>query len=51
VYLSYPNHPPAAVAPWDYRACSVEYCREHDIVIAFDNAYVEITYHEAAGAR
>ena len=51
VYLSYPNNPPAAVAPRDYLACTVESCREHDMVIAFDNQYVEITYNEGAGAR
>ena len=44
VYLNYPNNPTAAVAPRDYLERTVNYCREHDIVIAFDNPYVEITY-------
>ncbi len=44
VYLNYPNNPTAAVAPRDYLERTINYCREHEIVIAFDNPYVEITY-------
>lgn len=44
VYLNYPNNPTTAVAPLDYLARTVELCRRHDIVLAYDNPYCEITY-------
>ena len=44
VYLNYPNNPTAAVAPRDYLERTVEFCRRHGIVIAYDNPYVEITF-------
>src|SRR3989440_91143 len=44
VYLNYPNNPTAAVAPRDYLARTVEFCRRHGIVIAYDNPYCEITF-------
>lgn len=44
VYLNYPNNPTAAVAPRDYLERTVAFCRTHDIVIAYDNPYVEVTF-------
>src|SRR5205807_3355382 len=44
VYLTYPNNPTAAVAPRDYLTRTVEFCRRHGIVIAYDNPYSEITF-------
>lgn len=44
VYLNYPNNPTAAIAPRDYLERTVEFCRRHDIVIAYDNPYCEITF-------
>jgi LL-diaminopimelate aminotransferase len=44
VYLNYPNNPTAAVAPLDYLERTVRFCREHDIVIAYDNPYVDVTF-------
>ena len=44
VYLNYPNNPTAAVAPRDYLERTVASCRRHDIVIAYDNPYSEITF-------
>jgi LL-diaminopimelate aminotransferase len=59
VYLNYPNNPTAAVAPPDYLERTVAFCRRHDILIAYDNPYCEITFDgytapsilEIAGAR
>lgn len=59
VYLSYPNNPTAAVAPRDCLRRTVNSYREHEIIIAFDNPYVESTYYgyrapsimEVSGAR
>jgi LL-diaminopimelate aminotransferase len=44
VYLNYPNNPTAAVAPLDYLERTVALCRRHGIVLAYDNAYCDLTY-------
>lgn len=44
VYLNYPNNPTAAIAPPDYLRRTVDLCRAHDILIAFDNAYSELAF-------
>jgi LL-diaminopimelate aminotransferase len=44
VYLNYPNNPTAAVAPRDYLERTVAFCRRHDLVLAYDNPYCELTY-------
>src|SRR5437667_571166 len=44
VYLNYPNNPTAAIAPREYLERTVAFCRRHDIVIAYDNPYCEITF-------
>jgi LL-diaminopimelate aminotransferase len=44
VYLNYPNNPTAAVAPRDYLERTIAACRRHDILLAYDNPYCEITF-------
>lgn len=44
VYLNYPNNPTAAVAPLDYLERTVAVCRRHNILLAYDNAYCDLTY-------
>jgi LL-diaminopimelate aminotransferase len=44
VYLNYPNNPTAAVAPREYLERTVAACRKHDILLAYDNPYCEITF-------
>jgi LL-diaminopimelate aminotransferase len=44
VYLNYPNNPTTAVATLDYLKRTVDVCREHGIVLAYDNPYCEITF-------
>jgi LL-diaminopimelate aminotransferase len=44
VYLNYPNNPTAAVAPRAYLERTVALCRAHDILIAYDNPYCELTF-------
>ncbi|HET9133482.1 MAG TPA: aminotransferase class I/II-fold pyridoxal phosphate-dependent enzyme, partial [Gemmatimonadales bacterium] len=59
VFLNYPNNPTAAVAPRDYLERMVAACRARGIVLAYDNAYSDITFDgyvapsifEIAGAR
>ena len=59
VYVNYPNNPTAAIAPREYLERLVAACRRHDILLAYDNAYCDLTYDgyvapsifEIAGAR
>jgi LL-diaminopimelate aminotransferase len=44
VYLNYPNNPTAAAAPREYLERVIAACRTHDIVLAYDNPYCEITF-------
>ncbi|MHB1311856.1 MAG: aminotransferase class I/II-fold pyridoxal phosphate-dependent enzyme [Gemmatimonadaceae bacterium] len=44
LYLNYPNNPTAAVAPLDYLKKVVDWCARHDILLAYDNAYSEMTF-------
>jgi len=44
VFLNYPNNPTAAIAPRDYLERTVAFCLKHDIVIAYDNPYVDVTF-------
>jgi len=44
VYLNYPNNPTAAVAPREYLERTVAFARRHDMLIAYDNPYCEMTF-------
>jgi LL-diaminopimelate aminotransferase len=44
LYLNYPNNPTAAVAPREYLEHVVARCREHDILLIYDNAYSELAF-------
>ena len=44
LYLNYPNNPTAACAPREYLERAVAWCREHDVILAYDNAYSEVAY-------
>jgi LL-diaminopimelate aminotransferase len=44
VFVNYPNNPTAAVATHEYLARTVAACRRHDILLAYDNAYCELTF-------
>jgi LL-diaminopimelate aminotransferase len=44
LYLNYPNNPTAACAPRAYLEEAVEFCRRHDVILAYDNAYSEIAF-------
>lgn len=59
VFVNYPNNPTAAVAPTAYLERTVAVCRAHGILLAYDNAYCDLTFDgyrapsifEMAGAR
>jgi len=44
VFVNYPNNPTAAVAPLEYLERIVGLCRQHDILLAYDNAYCDLTF-------
>lgn len=44
LYLNYPNNPTAAVASREYLQEVVAFCRENDILLAYDNAYSEVAF-------
>jgi LL-diaminopimelate aminotransferase len=43
-FVNYPNNPTAAVATREYLERTVAACRTHGIVLAYDNAYSELTF-------
>jgi len=46
LWLNYPNSPTGRVAPAEFFPKAVEFCRQHDIVLASDEAYTEIWFTE-----
>lgn len=58
LWINYPNNPTGAGAELDFYQRAVDFCREHELLLASDNPYVEVTfdgYHagsalQAAGA-
>jgi LL-diaminopimelate aminotransferase len=44
LWLNYPNNPTGATAETEFYEAAVEFCRHHDIVLASDNPYVDVTY-------
>ena len=44
VFVNYPNNPTAAVATPEYLERTVAICRRHDILLAYDNAYCDLTF-------
>ncbi len=43
-WLNYPNNPTGAVAPISFLEDAVAFCREHDIVLCYDNPYCDLTF-------
>jgi len=43
-FINYPNNPTAAVAPMEYLEQLVATCRKYDILLAYDNAYCDLTF-------
>lgn len=42
--LNYPNNPTGGVCDLEFLQQAVDFCREHKILLAYDNAYSETTY-------
>ncbi|QLH75153.1 MAG: aminotransferase class I/II-fold pyridoxal phosphate-dependent enzyme [Methanomassiliicoccales archaeon] len=46
LYLNYPNNPTGAVAPKDFLWKASTWCIETDTILAYDNAYSEMTFDD-----
>lgn len=44
MFLGYPNNPTGAIAPVEYFDRAIEFCKKHDILLAHDNAYSDLSY-------
>lgn len=44
LWVNYPNNPIGAVAGADFYQQAVDFCRQHNLILASDNPYVEVTY-------
>ncbi|HET8623280.1 MAG TPA: aminotransferase class I/II-fold pyridoxal phosphate-dependent enzyme [Gemmatimonadales bacterium] len=44
VFLNYPNNPTSAIAPREYLVRTVAACRRYGILLAYDNAYCDLTF-------
>jgi LL-diaminopimelate aminotransferase len=44
LWLNYPNNPTGAVADMEFFERVIDWARRHDVVVAHDNPYSEITY-------
>ena len=44
LWINYPNNPTGAVAQVEFFERAVAFCRAHNIILAHDNAYSEITF-------
>ncbi|MDQ4142783.1 MAG: LL-diaminopimelate aminotransferase [Actinomycetota bacterium] len=44
MYLNYPSNPTAATTDRDFFARAVDFCARHDLLLAHDAAYTEITF-------
>ncbi|MGI9627049.1 MAG: aminotransferase class I/II-fold pyridoxal phosphate-dependent enzyme, partial [Longimicrobiales bacterium] len=44
LYMNYPNNPTTAAAPENYLSSVVEFCRTHDLLLVYDNAYSEVAF-------
>jgi LL-diaminopimelate aminotransferase len=43
-FVNYPNNPTAAIAPIEYLERTVAVCRKYGILLAYDNAYCDLTF-------
>jgi LL-diaminopimelate aminotransferase len=46
LWLNYPSNPTAATVDVDFFEHAVEFCRRHDLLLAHDAAYTEVTFDD-----
>jgi len=44
IFLNYPSNPTGAVAENNMLQTAVDFCRQHDLVLCYDNAYSELSF-------
>lgn len=44
MFLNYPNNPTAAIVDKNFLKDAIDFAKEHNIILCYDNAYSEITY-------
>ncbi len=44
LWVNYPNNPTGATAELDFYQRAVDFCNQHNLLLASDNPYVEVTY-------
>lgn len=44
MWLDYPNNPTGAAAPREFLQQAVDFAREHDLLICYDNPYCDLTF-------
>jgi LL-diaminopimelate aminotransferase len=44
LWVNYPNNPTGAIVDGEFYAAAVDFCRQHDILLASDNPYVDVTF-------
>jgi len=44
MWLDYPNNPTGAAAPKEFLAQAIDFAREYDLLICYDNPYCDLTY-------
>jgi LL-diaminopimelate aminotransferase len=44
MWLNYPNNPTGAVAPKEFLVRAIDFAREYDILICYDNPYCDLTF-------
>jgi len=44
LWLNYPNNPTGVGAPLDFMQRAVDFCREYDIVLCYDNPYCDLVF-------
>ena len=44
MFLNYPNNPTAAAVDKKFLKKAVDFAKDHDIILCYDNAYSEVTY-------
>jgi LL-diaminopimelate aminotransferase len=44
LWVNYPSNPTGATAELDFYQRAVDFCREHNILLASDNPYVDVTF-------
>lgn len=44
LWVNYPNNPTGATADLDFYQRAVAFCQEHDVILASDNPYADVTF-------